>query len=274
MRTNVLKAAALGALAAAALTGCDTYHYVAGTWQDDARKPVQALKHYEAFLADRPKDPRACEVRLRAAAIYRGFGRCAEARADLEAASRDFPGMTECTSRAKLGLLTCPDYFPLDLGRTWVYADSASGGKAARIDWEVRRATASFSGSLQTSLYAGNRRIREATESYVKENWAVWRTDVKPPEPFLRYPFNEGQAWKAKRGKTDVEWLVISADAAVKTAAGAFAHCLKVRERDMRYPKTWRYDYYCPEVGRVKITVGGPGFENPNMELLRFDKMN
>ena len=274
MRVTALRGVALCVLTAVAFAGCDTYHYVVGTWREDSRKPVEALKHYEAFLADRPHDPRACEIRLRAASLYRGFGRCAEARAHLEAAARDFPGMTECTSRAKLGLLACPDYFPLDLGRTWVYVDSESGGKAARLDWEVRRATASVSGTILTALYAGNRRIREASESYSKEYWAVWRTDVSPPEPFLRYPFNEGQVWKAKRGKSEVEWLVISAAASVKTAAGEFKDCLKVREHDLRYAKTWRYDYYCPNVGRVKITVGGPGYENPNMELLRFDKMN
>src|SRR4051812_8607459 len=117
-----------------ASAACDTYHYVAGTWQEDSRKPVQALKHYEAFLSHRPRDPRSCEVRLRAAALYRGFGRCAETRAHLEAAARDFPHMTECADRAKAGLLSCPDYFPLDLGRTWVYVDSDSKGKAMRLD--------------------------------------------------------------------------------------------------------------------------------------------
>ena len=260
--------------AAFAASGCDTYHYVAGTWQEDSRRPVQALKHYEAFLADRPADPRGCEVRLRAAALYRGFGRCGEARAHLEAAARDFPGMKECTRRAKLALLSCPDYFPLDLGRTWVYVDSASRGKAMRLDWEVRRATASVSGVLQTSLYAGNRRIREANESYAKGDWAIWRTDASPPEAFLRYPFTAGRTWKGKRGKTEVEWSVVSAAETVKVAAGEFKDCLKVREHDLRYAKTWRFDYYCPDVGRVKITVGGPGFENPNTELQRYDKLD
>jgi hypothetical protein len=263
-------------LLAFAASGCDTYHYIAGTWQEDSRRPVLALKHYEAFLKDRPKDPRACEVRLRAAGIYRDFGRCGEARAHLEAAARDFPGMRACVDRAKLALLSCPDYFPLDLGRTWVFVDSASKGKAMRLDWEVRRATASSDGSILTALYAGNRRIRESTESYAKRDWAVWRTDLQPPEPFLRYPFAPGQTWTARRGKekTRVDWLIVSATATVTTAVGGFGDCLKVREDDRRYPRTWRFDYYCPDVGRVKTTVGGPGFENPNTELLRFDKMN
>ncbi|MDE2142756.1 MAG: hypothetical protein KGJ84_10125 [Elusimicrobia bacterium] len=268
-----MRLAPLLAAAALCLSACDTYHYVAGKWREDTRKPVQALAHYEAFLADKPLDSRACEIRLRAAALYRTFGRCPEARAHLEAAARDFPGLTECTSKAKLGLLTCPDYFPLDRGRTWTYVDSESKGKAARLDWEVRQATASFAGAIQTSLYAGNRRIREGAETYRKQDWAVWRTDVNPAEPFLRYPFNPGQTWTAKRGKAGVTWKVVAAGIPVKTAAGAFTDCLKVEEHDLRYAKTWRYDYYCPDVGRVKITVGGPGFENPNMELLRFDKM-
>ena len=117
---------------------CDTYHYIAGTWHEDARRPLQAVRHYEKFLVDRPLDPRACEVRLRAAEIYRGFGLCDQARRNWETAVRDFPNMRECAERAKIRLLSCPDYFPLDAGRTWVYVDSASGGRAMRLEWEVR----------------------------------------------------------------------------------------------------------------------------------------
>jgi hypothetical protein len=258
----------------AALPACDTYHFVAGTWSEDARKPLKALKHYEKFLADRPLDPRACEVRLRTAELYRGFGRCGEARRHWEAAVRDFPKMPECRERAKRSLLSCPDYFPLDKGRTWVYVDSESRGKAMRLDWEVRRATAAVSGTIQSVLFAGNRRNREEMASYEKRDWSVWRVDGPAPEPFLRYPFGQDQAWSQPRGKSAVDWLVISATETVKVAAGTFADCLKVRELDRRYPKTWRYDYYCPDVGRVKTTIGGRGYENPNTELLRFDKMN
>ena len=54
-------------------------------------------------------------------------------------------------------------------------------------------------------------------------------------------------------------------------AAGVFSGCLKVRERNSAFKTSWRYDYYCPGVGRVKITIGGPDFENPNTELLRYE---
>lgn len=274
MRNSPIRAAALALslIAALAASGCDTYHFLAGTWQEDSRKPVQALQHYEKFLASRPKDPRSCEVRLRAAELYRGFGRYDEARRHFEAAARDFPRSAACVDRAKRGLLDSPDYFPLELGRTWVYVDSESKGKAARIEWEVRKSSGAEA-SVLTQLFAGNNRIRQATESYAKRDWGVWRTDVSPQEPFLRYPFAQDQGWSGRRAGTTVDWTVISATATVKVAAGEFRDCLKVRERDHRYPQTWRYDYYCPDVGRVKTTVGGRGFEHPNTELLRFDKM-
>jgi hypothetical protein len=181
--------------------------------------------------------------------------------------------MPECAERAKVSLLSCPDYFPLDLGRTWTYVDSDSKGKAMRLDWEVRRATAAAGGIVQTSLYAGTRRIREAQESYEKKDWAVWRTDADPAEPMLRYPFAEGQTWRGLRGGDLVEWKIVSARAAVSVAAGEFKDCLKVREHVLKFARTWRFDYYCPDVGRTKITIAGPGFENPNTELLRFDKL-
>ena len=258
-------------LAAVLLSGCDTYHYLAGTINEDARRPALALRQYEAFLSRRPLDPRACEVRLRAAEVYRRyFGRCQEARRHYEAAARDFPGMPACAERAKAGLLVCPDYFPIEPGRTWVYVDSASGGKAMRLEWEALAS----SGAISTALFAGNRRIQEKIDRYEKADWAVWRRDGKEREPILRYPYHEGMNWTLKRGKASIEYLVAGGSVAVRAAAGEFSGCLKIREADSRFKTSWKYDYYCPGVGRVKTTVGGPGFEKPNTELLRVGKID
>lgn len=263
--------ARLAVLAAALLSGCDTCHYLSGTVLEDARRPVRAVKHYEKFLVSRPKDPRACEVRLRAAELYRTFfGRCAEARAHYEAAARDFPKDSACLERAKTGLLRCPDYFPTDPGRTWVYVDSASRGKSMRLEWTARASSGTV-GSISTALYAGDKRIQAKTEYYQKADWAVWRVDKDGREAILRYPYNEAMTWSARRGGSKVEYLVVSASTTVAAAAGTFAGCLKVREKDSAFKTSWRYDYYCPGVGRVKTTIGGPGFENPNTELLRYD---
>ena len=256
------------------LSGCDTYHYLAGTIHEDARRPVQALKHYEKFLSDRPKDPRSCEVRLRMAALYRSvFSRCEEARAQYEAAARDFPNQTACLERAKTGLLMCPDFFPTDTGRTWVYVDSTSGGQAMRLEWEARTSSGAV-GSIQSALYAGKRRIQTKTEYYTKADWAIWRVDKDGREAILRYPYTEARTWSAKRGKTTVEYLIVSSSMTVSLIGGIYSGCLKIREKDSAFKSSWRYDYYCPGVGRVKTTIGGPGFENPNTELLRFGRID
>jgi len=261
----------VGLAVAVLLSGCDTYRYLSGTIQEDARRPVQAVKQYEKFLASRPKDPRACEVRLRAAELYRGvFGRCEEARRHYEAAARDFPHMTACLERAKTGLLRCPDYFPTDEGRTWIYVDSASGGRAMRLEWEARTSSGP-AGSIQSALYAGDKRIQTKIETYLKSDWAVWRVDKDGREAILRYPYSEAMTWSASRGRSKVEYLVVSASTTVVAKAGAFSGCLKIRERDSAFKSSWRYDYYCPGIGRVKTTIGGPGFENPNTELLRYN---
>ena len=56
----------------------------------------------------------------------------------------------------------------------------------------------------------------------------------------------------------------------MKTLGGVFSGCIKVRETDPRFPRSWKFDYFAPGVGRVKTTVGAPGVENPNTELLRY----
>lgn len=252
------------------LAGCDTYHYLAGTIHEDARRPQKALPHYEAFIKKNPKDLRSCEIRLRAAALYRRFERCAEARVHYEAVARDFAAVPECHERGQLGLLSCPDYFPLDAGRSWVYVDSASKGRAMRQEFEVRRSSGA-GGTLQGVLFAGDRRIRTYEERYEKRDWAVWRVEGKQAAPLLRYPYVVGQSWTALRDKARLSYLVEASGLEVATAAGTFKDVLKVRETDSRFPRTWRYDYYAPGVGRVKTTIGGKGYENPNAELSRYD---
>lgn len=261
----------LAAAAALLLAGCDTYHYLAGTVHEDARRPARAIEHYEAFLARRPRDPRACEIRLRAAELYRTvFGRCAEARTHYEAAARDFASAPLCVERGKLGLLSCPDYFPLDAGRSWVYVDSATKGRAMRQDWEVLESSGA-SAVIARTLYAGSRAVRSDRERYVKRDWAVWRVDGKKAETLLPYPYELGRRWSVRRDLHRLDYEIVSIDELVRTEAGDFGGALKVREVDSRFPRAWRYDYYAPGVGRVKTTQGGPGYENPNAELLRHD---
>ncbi len=258
-------AAALAATALLAAAGVGA----SGALRYRQARFLEALGRYPAAIGayERLDTP---EAHVRAGDLYAGkLQRCLEARRHYEAAARLDPA-GPWGARGRAGLLACPDYFPLQAGRAWVYGDSASGGRNMHLESVLRRATGG-EGELQSALYAGNNRVRVDTERYEKRDWMI--VLVEPDghaAPVLRFPFRAGEAWTARRGKDRLSYLIEQDDARVATKAGVFEHCLKVRETNPRFPRSWKYDYYAPFVGRVKTTIGGPGFENPNTELLKW----
>src|SRR5207253_299504 len=131
---------------------------------------------FEAFEASRPDDPRSAEALVRAGDIYsHQFKRCLEARRHYEAALRRFPALEPWAEKAKAGLMDCPDYFPLDSNRVWVYGDSASRGRNMRLEWELRVSSAGAGGKIASALYAGTKKINAKTEAYEKKDWTVWQ---------------------------------------------------------------------------------------------------
>lgn len=250
--------------------GCDSYYFHGGRFLEETGRQAQALKSYRRFLERRPADPRAAELHVRAGRLYAGLQRCLEARRHFEAAARGFPGQARWAALARVGIMDCPDYFPLGPGRYWVYGDSQSLGRNMRLEWELRASTDGARSVVLSSLFAGNKRIRLEEFRYEKRDWAVWEEKGAERAAILRYPFSARRSWRARRGREEFEYSIESDEAAAKTAAGLFRGCLKVREKNPRFPGFWKYDYYAPFVGRVKTTVAGPGFENPNTELLKY----
>lgn len=260
-------ALALGAAVALAARGGNWDIARARFWEARGR-PLQALPLYERFVERHAQDPRAAEALVRAGFIYAGqLKRCLEARRRFEAAARAFPELKPWAARAKAGIFNCPDYFPLDSGRTWVYGDSASEGRAMRLEWQMRKATGD-EGTLTSALYAGKKRLRADEGRFTKSDWTVWELNGRERIPLLRFPFNPGQSWTGTRDGKKVSWRIEEASARVTVKAGTFAGCLKVREATEGFAATWKYDYYCPFVGRVLTSVAGPGYENRNTELL------
>ena len=251
--------------------GCDWYHYHAGHFFEDTGRYPSAIDAYETYARLRPGDPKAAETLVRAARIYSGhFRRCLEARRLYEDALRRFPSAEPWATEARAGLLSCPDYFPLDTSRAWVYGDTASQGRNMRLEWEMRVSSGPGRGEIVAALFAGNKRVSARSVFFEKRDWSVWEVDGGHRTPILKYPFVSGTAWSGKRGFGKVEFLIESDAARAVTAAGTFTDCLKVREVDVRFPGSWKYEYYAPGVGRVKTTVGGKGYENPNTELLKY----
>jgi hypothetical protein len=248
----------------------DAADFYGGRFCDETGRYGRAATALERFLDRRPADARACAAHLRLGRIYtRRFGRYLEAKRHFEAAARSGDRRSACALEAKAELLDCPDFFPLESGRSWVYGDSASGGRNMRLEVEVRTATGGK--AVQTSvLYAGQRVFSKTTKDYVKRDWAVWELAGGQESMFLRYPFSAGEQWKSGVGRQALGYRIEADGIEVKTLAGDFSGCIKVRESDPRFPKSWKFDYFAPGVGRIKTTVGAAGVENPNTELLRY----
>ncbi|MBI4375573.1 MAG: tetratricopeptide repeat protein [Elusimicrobia bacterium] len=257
-------------LGAAMLCGCQMLSWQKALFWDKMGKPLKAVENYESFLEAYPRQRRAAEAHVRAADIYAGLGRCIEARRHYESAARDFPEQQSWSARAKSGIMSCPDYFPLEPGYSWVYGDSASLGRNMRLEARVELRSSRDRSRVDESLYAGKKIVRQRQIHYEKRDWAVWESDGGKAVMILRYPFREGQSWTSAREGRELQFRIESEQAEARTAAGVFPGCLKVRESNPQFKGSWKYDYYAPGVGRVKTTVAGPGFENPNAELLEF----
>ena len=157
---------------------------------------------------------------MRAGDIYaKELSRCEEARRHYESAVRGFEEQAACVEQAKAGLLSCPDYFPTDAGRTWVYGDSASKGKNMRLEWELRLSK-DGKREIVGGLFAGNKKISDQNAKYAKEGWAVWEETAGGKTVILRYPYQTGQSWEGRSGGHPVEFSVEDDAARVETAAG------------------------------------------------------
>ncbi|MBI5201112.1 MAG: hypothetical protein HY925_05970 [Elusimicrobia bacterium] len=226
---------------------------------------AEAADRFGAFAAKYPAHAKAPEAMVRAARIYTYvFQRCPEAVPLLEKTAREHSD-TPWAEEARRALLDCPEYFPMRARANWIFVDSQTGGKNMRLEIVVSSASAAAA-DMRGAFYAGTQRFQDYKKRYVKEGWAVWEEDGKDRVPILRYPYREGNAWSAKRGGRRVEFRIETAQATVSTKAGTYRSCLKVKESQPGVP-AWKYDYYAPGVGRVKTTIGGKGFENPNTEL-------
>lgn len=229
----------------------------------------RAVAAYERFLADSPGDARVPEAAYRAGRLYaEALGRCGESAAHLERAARS--GRSPWAGKALKALLSCPDYFPLRPGASWMYVDSLSQGENMRLELAVKSSSEGARGEIAGAYFAGENRFKDYRRRYEKADWSVWEeAEGGGRVPILRFPFRAGNAWTARRGGRRVRYRIEKDGLQVRVKAGRFSGCLKVREHTEGF-ESWVYDYYCPGVGRVKTAVGIPGRENPNTELARF----
>ncbi|MFA5139306.1 MAG: tetratricopeptide repeat protein [Elusimicrobiota bacterium] len=263
----------------AALLGCADYDFRKAVRLESKGKVAEAARAFERFLEKHPDDPRVPEAAYLAGKIHADkFDLCRQAVPLFEKAAR-FAGKGAAASsgtavspwpeRARLALLSCPDYFPAPPGGRWEYVDTLSGGQNMRLEVEVRGSTDTAGTELAGSYFAGEEKFREYRRVCGREGWSLWEEESGGRIPVLRFPFRKGHAWEAVLKGERVRFLIEEDAASVKVKAGTFSDCLKVKQHHAGF-ESWTYDYFCPNVGRVKTTVGVPGAENPNTELASY----
>lgn len=237
-------------------------------------RAAEAVRRYERFIENHPDDRRVPEAAYRAGRLHAvGFGNCEQAVPLFERAARRAASSPEddpWPEKAKLGLMSCPDFFPLRKGAKWTMVDSASGGEYMQLKIGVDASTEGIRAQIKGAFFAGEEKDRDYDRSYLKEGWTIWETDGDSKLPILKFPYNKGRSWEASRKEGKVRFTIVKDRIKVRVKGGKFAGCLKVKSHTAGY-ESWVFDYYCPGVGRVKTTVGAAGVENPNTELAEYD---
>lgn len=233
---------------------------------------VEAGLRYEALYTKHPRHP------LAPAALYR-LGRIYQTHLKLYSQStryfldlvRVYPQAEPWARRAMQAAMRSPDYFPLTPGSFWIEGDSASGGSNMRAEWTCLPSTGPAR-AIQRRIFAGRQTVATTQRYYALEAFEV-RESASPTlaahTVLMAYPYFEGKTWRTERDGSAIVYTILSRTATVKTKAGAFTNCLKVKEVNTRMPDSYKCTYYAPGVGWVLTTTGSAGRrEHPNTELL------
>ena len=95
-----------------------------------------------------------------------------------------------------------PDYYPLKPGATWTYDLDPGNGRKIRVTNQIARIETIDGKSMARVETVINGRVA-LTQHLLSTPEGVFRcrmsdADVSPPLCFLKYPFKEGETWKAE----------------------------------------------------------------------------
>ncbi|MFH1619704.1 MAG: tetratricopeptide repeat protein [bacterium] len=258
----------------AALTGCARVSFEEASQMQKQGLLLNAAEAYSRFADRNPADPKAPEALFRAAEIYaKEFQVCSKAVPLYERVARNYADAKPWHGLAKRGFFSCPNYFPLQPGMKWVYGDAQTGGRNMKQSALAKPGPGGIP-VVETSIYAGKKLVTRITRTYTRKDWELTEKEKGTTHavPILKFPVSKGRTWTARRGPDTLIFTVENDNATVKLRkAGRFTGCIKVR-RQIKGMSAWIYEYYAPGVGRVLTSVGGPGFEHRNTELINYEK--
>jgi len=264
---SLLKLSAL--LACAVFSACGPRFDDAAALQRQGRY-LKAAQEYSLFASAKPDDPRAPEALLRSARIYAvDLGLCAQSLPLLEKLARSYAAF-KIPPEDFRSIYICPDYFPAADGRAWIYGDTQTFGRNAR---QILQVTSAREGTAEArySLYAGDTLVNRQKRGYAYAGLSFFEKQGGFRTNILVYPLEKGKTWQSRGAEGRLEFRVEAAGLKVKVKAGDYDNCVKVRRRVTGSP-SWIYDYYAPWTGKVLTAVGGPGYENRVMELIKYEE--
>jgi tetratricopeptide (TPR) repeat protein len=260
-------------LIAVYLAGCGA-NYRLNQARDLERKGyfVEACLKYETFYKDNPGSALAPVALYRLARIYQSQLKLYSQSTQyfLELAQK-YPRAVPWAERAMRGAMRSPDYFPLSAGSFWIEGDSETGGGNMRAEWNCLEVS-STTRCIQRRIYAGKMVVSTVKHYYDLVSFEVRESNSASLEPhtvIMAYPYFEGKTWKAVRDGNPTVYTIMSKTVTVKTKAGEFINCLKIREINLLIPGSQKFNYYAPDIGWVLTTTGSAGGrEHANTELL------
>jgi hypothetical protein len=185
----------------------------------------------------------------------------------------NYPASQPWVALAGQGLLTSPNYFPMQAGNFWIEGDSDTGGVNMRAEWNCSQISAGV-WSISRRISAGSHFVKELKQYYRIKGSQLYQFAQLNDEGgviILSYPFEKGRAWRTVNDGKWMEYKVEATDERVAVKAGSFPGCLKIGERNLAFPGSVKYNYYAPGAGWVLTTtalVGGT--EHRSTELLSY----
>ncbi|MBD3272072.1 MAG: tetratricopeptide repeat protein [Elusimicrobia bacterium] len=260
-------------LLALGLSGCGAkYHFKLAQFYEQKGMLARANHHYQIVIDKHPH--RAAEAmfyqgeNFRRDKVYRSAVRI------FQHIIAKYPG-SDWADKSMRSIMNTPDYFPLQGRYSWIEGDSQTGGNNMKIMTSAKKLKTRT--LLSRKYFAGKKQVKELSRSlyYEKKNYELREyTSASKNASYtviLRYPVELGNSWETIRDGQRWIYKIVNDDISVSVKAGRFSGCIKVSERAVNLPGSYKYTYYAPDVGRVLTTVKtGSAQEYRNAELLSY----
>ncbi len=233
-----------------------------------------AISQYEDYWKMHSKEEKAPLALFRIGEIYRTV------IVDYDKARKNFNNVIEWypqspwAKAADLALINCPDYFPFAAGQKML-GDSMSGGANARtLDVSELDAKDPSIMRVKRQVLAGEQKVSESEIEFQKKTGEI--TEKQKAGGFatviLRVPAEKGRKWETLRNNKRVQYNIESLSETVEVRAGTFSNCLKLIERELARPDSFKAQYFAPGKGLVLVTQSSNRQETRLLELLPPEK--